>query len=418
MKHPFRFRSLSRAMRRAVPIACATLAAVVSATSAAAPDSPRADDQIETGRYLAIAANCAGCHTARPNAPYAGGTALPTGFGTFYGPNITPSKEHGIGTWSADDFWQAMHLGKAPDGSPLYPAFPYPQYTAMSRADSDALYAYLMSLPAIDTPSRPHELRFPYDQRWLLSAWRALYFKPGQATPVTTDDADVQRGHYLVEVAGHCTACHTPRNRWGATDLARSLQGAVMPDSKWYATPLSGDAAGLADWSEDDIVQVLRTGFSRHGTAAGPMGEVVSHSTQYLHDTDLRAMARYLKTLPAATPAKPPRAAPDDAAMVTGARLYEQHCASCHGAEGEGAPPHWPALAGNASVKAPLANNVVLSILKGGYSPTTAHTPQPHGMPPFHALSDSDVAALATFVRNSWGNAAGPVNPHQVTPLR
>src|SRR5690606_8720575 len=252
-------------------------------------------------------------------------------------------------------------------GSPLYPAFPYPQYTAMSRADSDALYAYLMSLPAIDTPNRPHELRFPYDQRWLLSAWRALYFKPGQATPVTTDDADVQRGHYLVEVAGHCTACHTPRNRWGATDLARSLQGAVMPDSKWYATPLSGDAAGLADWSEDDIVQVLRTGFSRHGTAAGPMGEVVSHSTQYLHDTDLRAMARYLKSLPAATPAKPPRAAPDDAAMVTGARLYEQHCASCHGAEGEGAPPHWPALAGNASVKAPLANNVVLSILKGGY---------------------------------------------------
>src|SRR5690606_1002077 len=148
-----------------------------------------------------------------------------------------------------------------------------------------------------------------------------------------------------------CTACHTPRNRWGATDLARSLQGAVMPDSKWYATPLSGDAAGLADCSEDDIVQALHTGFSRHGTAAGPLGEVVSHRNQYPHDTHLRAMASYLMTLPAFTLANPPRAAPGDAAMVTGARLYEQHCVSCHGAEGDGAPRHWPALAGNASVK-------------------------------------------------------------------
>ena len=393
-----------------------TLALALLCTSAAAA-AASADEQIETGRYLAVAANCAGCHTAAGGEPYAGGTPLSTDFGVFYGPNITPSQSHGIGAWTADDFWQALHQGVAPDGSALYPAFPYPQYTQLTRADSDALYAYLMSQPAVDQPNTPHALRFPYDQRWLLSVWRALYFKPGGLEPVDGQSTRWHRGRYLVEAAGHCAACHTPRNTWAANDLRRSFQGAIMPDSKWYATPLTNDAAGLAEWSDDDIVQLLRTGSAPQGTAGGPMAEVISDSTQHLSDDDLRAMAHYLKSLPGAASA-PQAEAPPEASMAIGRRVYEQHCASCHGASGEGAPPEWPSLVGNASVRATSANNVVLTILKGGYAPTTRANPRPHGMPPFHALTDSEVAAVATYIRNSWGNAAGPVAAHHVTPLR
>lgn len=190
-----------------------------------------------------------------------------------------------------------------------------------------------------------------------------------------------------------------------------------MMDSHWHATALTNDALGLEKWSPEDIVDLLRTGSSRHSTAAGPMAAVVSDSTQYLSDHDLGAMAAYLKSLP---PGPPPRSTtpPSEAVMATGAKLYEQHCAQCHRASGAGAPPAWPPLAGNTSVVAASPNNVVQMILKGGYAPATRGNPRPHGMPPFHALSDSDIAALATFVRNSWGNAAGPVSSHQVAPLR
>lgn len=380
---------------------------------AAAP----AEEQLETGRYLTLAANCAGCHTVPGGKPFAGGTPMRTAFGTLYGPNITPSRANGIGTWTADDFWNAMHNGKAPDGTLLYPAFPYPQYTRMTRADTDAIHAYLMSQPAADTPSRPHELRFPYDQRWLLTLWRAMYFEPGALEPDPSHDALWHRGRYLVEGAGHCAACHTPRNRWAANDLRRSLQGAAMMDSHWHATALTNDTRGLGNWSAEDIVELLRTGSSQRSTAAGPMAAVVSGSTQYLSDDDLGAMAAYLKSLPPG-PEPQPGSRPSDAVMSTGGRLYEQHCVDCHRPAGEGAPPAWPPLAGNTSVLAASPNNVVQMILKGGYAPATQSNPQPHGMPPFHALSDSDIAALASFVRNSWGNAAGAVSPHQVAPLR
>ena len=389
-----------------------------SVTPPAQPENPATTtEQLEVGRYLTLAANCAGCHTAANGQPLAGGTPLSTDFGTLYGPNITPSLEHGIGKWTADDFWNAMHHGKSPDGKSLYPAFPYPQYTRMTRADTDAIYDYLLSQPAVDTPSRPHDLRFPYTQRSLLTLWRAAYFEPGTLEPDPSQNEAWNRGRYLVEGPGHCAACHTPRNRWAANDLRRSFQGASMIDSLWYATPLTGDAGGLGNWSVEDIAQLLHTGASRHGTAAGPMAEVVTNSTQHLNPADLNAMATYLKSLPP-RPAAKPAPSPPDAIMTTGGRLYEQHCASCHSASGQGSPPAWPPLAGNTSVLAASPNNVVQIILKGGYAPTTESNPQPHSMPPYHGLSDSNIAALATFIRNSWGNKASPVSTHQVTPLR
>ncbi len=335
----------------------------------------------------------------------------------MYGPNITPSNEHGIGDWSADDFWNAMHDGKAPGGTLLYPTFPYPQYTRMTRADTDAIYKYLMSQPPAEIPNQPHDLRFPYDQRDLLRLWRAMYFNPGTLEPDPAKDDQWNRGRYLVQGPGHCAACHTPRNQWGGSNLSKDLEGGDMLGLNWYATPLTGGDRGLGNWSTDDIVELLRTGASRHGTATGPMAQVVTESTQYLNDQDLEAMAAYLKTLPLSSkPASTP--APSGRIMAVGGRLYEQQCALCHGDNGEGATPAWPPLAGNTSVLADSSANIVQIILKGGYAPVTQGNPRPHGMPPFHALNDTDVAAVVTFIRNSWGNEAGPVDAHEVTPLR
>lgn len=389
----------------------------------ATPPEPEAsnhvptEEQIQIGRYLTLAGNCIGCHTVTNGERFAGGTPILTDFGTLYGPNITPSQKHGIGSWTADDFWNALHNGKAPDGTPFYPAFPYPQYTHMTRSDTDAVYAYLMSQPAVDTPSRDHELRFPYNQRRLLTLWRAVYFEPSTLEPDPSQDQVWNRGRYLVEGLGHCTACHTPRNQWAANDLRRSFEGATMMDSNWYATPLTGDAGGLGNWSDEDIVQLLRTGISKYGTAAGPMAEVVSESTQYLSDDDLDAMAAYLKSLPPRSK-KPSVSSPSEYMMSVGSKLYEQHCVLCHQASGQGSLPAWPPLAGNTSVLTESPNNVVLMLLKGGYAPTTKDNPMPHGMPPYHALTDSEIAALATYIRNSWGNRAGAVNAHQIAPLR
>lgn len=408
---------LRHALALLLLIGASVHAAATTSSSLPAPASVTTEEQLETGRYLTLAANCAGCHTVAHGERFAGGASIPTMFGTLYGPNITPSSEHGIGKWTADDFWNAMHNGKAPDGTLLYPAFPYPQYTRMTREDTDAIYAYLMSQPAADIPDRPHELRFPYNQRSLLTLWRTMYFESGTLEPDPSRDEAWNRGRYLVEAAGHCAACHTPRNRWAANDLRRSLQGAGMMNSHWYATRLTSDPGGLGAWSPEDIVQLLRTGVSRQGTAVGPMAGIVSGSTQHLSGHDLNAMAIYLKSLPPGGETRP-STPPSEAVMSTGGRLYEQHCAACHRAAGKGSPPAWPPLAGNSSVLAESANNVVLMILKGGYAPTTQGNPRPHGMPPFHGLSDSDIAALATYVRNSWGNDAGAVSAHQVAPLR
>lgn len=387
----------------------------------AAATQPDKAAMIDQGRYLATVGNCIGCHTVQGGKPYAGGTPIPTPFGTLYGPNITPDAQAGIGQWSADDFWQALHNGKGRDGTLLYPAFPYTEYTKVSRADADALYAFLMAQPASDTPSRAHELKFPYNQRPLLAFWRALYFTPGVQTNDAGQDAMWNRGRYLVDGLAHCAACHTVRNSLGATVAAQNLGGGMIDSLGWWAPALTNHRdVGLGRWSETDIFDLLKTGVSAQGTASGPMGEIVTHSLQYLQDDDARAMARYLKTLPD-TPAVDAGdgAAPDGATMQIGAKLYTQYCAQCHQSKGEGAPPAWPALAGNISVTAPSPRNAILMVLEGGFAPATAANPQPHGMPPFsQVLNDNDVAALVSYIRNSWGNNAGNVTPLSVKRAR
>ena len=375
--------------------------------------------RIERGQYLARIGNCAFCHTARGGAEYAGGRAIATPFGAVLSSNITPDPVYGIGRWTADDFWRALHHGVSADGHPLYPAFPYTSYTGVSRTDADALFAYLQSVPVATTPNQPHALRWPYSSELALRVWRALYFKP--AAPVvnapTVEASAAERGAYLVEGLGHCMECHGARNALGAR--SNRPGGNALPGSRWFAPSLS-DAAGasVAAWSQDEVVAFLKTGVTAHAHASGPMAEVVQHGTQYLNDADARAMAAHLRALPQ-TAVAPATAVDSNAVPAAGAALYEKHCAECHGRQGEGLAGAYPALAGNRAVLQGQTNNLILTVLQGGFAASTAGNPRPYGMPPFKlALGDADIAALLTYVRGSWGNQASAVVEFDINKLR
>jgi mono/diheme cytochrome c family protein len=379
--------------------------------SRAAAAAPADDATISRGAYLARAGNCLGCHTARGGADYAGGRGIATPFGTVYAPNLTPDPETGLGAWSAAEFWRALHHGRSRDGRLLYPAFPYPSFTHVTREDADALFAFLQRLPPVHRPNRTHELRFPYGLQASLAVWRALYFRPGGLEPRPDRPAAWNRGRYLVSGLGHCIACHGERNALGATPSGLELGGGLIPMQGWYAPSLAAAAdAGGAAPSADELVALLKHGVSPRGTAMGPMAEVVSRSTQHLSDADLRAIAGFLATLPADT-ARAPAAEPADREMAAlGARVYRDRCAGCHGERGEGAAGLYPPLAGNRTATLPSPNNVIQAIVHGGFAPSTAGNPRPFGMPPFGtSLSEVEIAAVATHVRQSWGHSASAV---------
>jgi mono/diheme cytochrome c family protein len=387
----------------------------------------------ERGAYLARAGNCMGCHTARGGAAYAGGRAIETPFGSVFTSNLTPEKKTGIGDWSSSDFWRALHNGRSRDGHLLYPAFPYPNYTQVTRQDSDTLFAYLQTVPPIDQPNRTHALQFPFQSQLALAFWRALFFRPGQFEARAGQSLEWNRGAYLVGGLGHCNACHSARNALGAPGGV-DLAGGLIPVQNWYAPSLvSANEAGVGQWELGDTVSLLKTGISQHASVSGPMAEVVQGGAQYLSEADLTAMAVYLKELPAhsgsgqgrpdpavmatAAPARPGNVTGNDA--VNAAQLYRQHCAQCHGDDGKGVPNAYPALAGNRAVVMPQMVNLVQIVLNGGYAPATAGNPRPFGMPPFVlVLGDSEIAAVLTHIRSSWGNQAGPVSALEVNRIR
>lgn len=378
---------------------------------------------VERGRYLALAGNCASCHTERGGAPFAGGHGIPTPFGTVFAGNLTPDEATGLGRWSADHFWRAMRNGRSRDGRLLYPAFPYAHYTLLTREDSDALYAWLRSLPPVVQENKPHELRFPVNTQAALAVWRALFFSPERFEPDPSRDAAWNRGAYLVRGLGHCAACHAERNVLGAPTGRFEFGGGLMPVQNWYAPSLSqADEASVADWPVEDIVALLRDGVSPRGSVLGPMAEVVFRSTQHLSEPDLAAMAAYLRSLPqrpAQEPAPAQSTAAASPARALGQRLYEQHCVHCHGEQGEGVPGAWPALAGNRTVTMASPANLVRILRHGGYLPATAGNPRPHGMPPFgHVFNDEEMAAVATYLRSAWGHQAAPVSALEVFRYR
>ncbi|MEO8855781.1 MAG: cytochrome c [Burkholderiaceae bacterium] len=365
------------------------------------------------GEYLARAGNCMLCHTARGGKPYAGGRAIGTPFGTVFSSNLTPDVASGLGAWSAAQFWRALHHGRSRDGRLLAPVFPYTSYAQVTREDSDALFAFLRNQSAVAQTNKPHALRWPYGTQWALAVWRALFFRPEVFTPEPSRDAAWNRGAYLVRGLGHCDACHSPRNLLGAEDSSLDLAGGAIPMQNWYAPSLlRADQAGVADWDEQQVVHLLKTGIAARGSVSGPMAEVVLHSTQYLSQQDLLAIATYLKELPA-TPSisgVPPQAQSSNPGSMLGAGIYKDRCAQCHGEQGQGVLGAYPALAGNRAVVLATPVNLIQIVLRGGYAPATAGNPRPFGMPPYQVmLSSGEVAAVLTHIRSAWGNQAGPV---------
>lgn len=361
-------------------------------------------------------------HSAPGGAAYAGGRGIATPFGTVYAGNLTPDARTGLGRWSPEDFWRALHHGLGRDGRRLVPAFPYTAYTLVSRADSLALWAYLRSLPPVAQANPPHALRFPFNTAPALAAWRVLYFSPGEYQPELAQAADWNRGAYLVRGLGHCAACHGARDPLGGLRDALLPGGGQLPGAGWYAPSLlSPHEAGVADWPLARITELLGTGHTAGASTLGPMAEVVLHSTQYLSAADLHAMAVYLQTLPgraqASTAAPAPAALAEATQLAQGVQLYRQQCAACHGPQGQGAAGAYAALAGNRAVMLANPVNLVRLLLQGGFAPATAGHPRPYGMPPMLA-DDAELAAVRSHLRQAWGHQASAVSAQDVRRVR
>jgi len=379
-------------------------------------------DAMSRGRALVTLGNCEGCHTVRGGQPFAGGRSIPTPFGTFYSPNITQDLQHGIGRWGADDFWSALHNGYAPGRKLLYPTFPYTNFTRISRADSDAMFAYLKTIAAVPAANRDHQLKFPFNQRWLLAIWRGLFFTPGVYEPDTRHNAEWNRGAYLVQGVAHCSACHESRNALGAVRSKDNPSGGLV--LSWYAPTLSNSKeAGVQNWSERDIVTLLRAGVvtgEHQAYTFGPMAEVVYESLQHTDEADLQAIAVYLKSLPeVAQKTERTRVGLAPAAipivMSAGQQVYKDNCARCHGDDGRPESNVAPALANSRIVNMNPSIDAVRMVLYGGYAPGTKLNPRPFGMPPFYpTLSTEQIASVLTHIRGSWGNGSPPILPDDV----
>src|SRR5665213_911264 len=372
---------------------------------------------IERGRNLVDAGDCEACHTDDGGKPFAGGRAVPTPFGIIYSTNITPDRSTGIGTWSADDVYNALHRGIDRQGHHLYPAFPYPWSTKVTRADSDALKAYLDTLAPVNQPSRANELPWPLSLRIDMAVWNSLFFHEGTYATNPQKSEEWNQGAYLVEGLGHCGACHSPKNLAGAPERRHALTGGYGED--WYAVSLANtQREGLGAWSVQDIVDFLKTGANPHATAFGPMAEVVHDSTSRLSDAQLKAMAVYLKDSPAgAAQAQPSK--PDQDVATRGAGVYRDQCAGCHMMQGEGLANVFPPLKGNEIVQAHDPETLLHLVLTGEKSAVTHARPSGFALPAFDwKLRDDDIADLASYLRSAWGNEAAPVAASTVADIR
>lgn len=374
-----------------------------------------ADDAVARGRYLSVLGDCAGCHTGMHGAAFTGGLPFDTPFGTIYSTNITPDKVTGIGIWSADDFYRALHDGIAPGGTHLYPALPYLYFNRITRRDSDDLFAYLRTLRPVHRVSTPNRLAFPFNLRFGLAIWNALYFdKTPPAVPANASAA-WKRGEYLVNGLGHCGACHTPKTALFGDIKGRALTGGTV--THWFAANLTGSTVdGLGTWRHDDVVQFLATGHNRYAIAAGSMQEKVTSSTSHMRDADRSAIATYLKSLPPAESQDVRMASPQQRAA--GQAVFVAHCKACHQPDQADPSPDYPQLAGDTLVLGRDPATVVRIILEGASAPVTPNAPNGYSMPSFATLSDDQIADVATYIRESWGNRATPVAARDVMALR
>ncbi|WP_426690032.1 c-type cytochrome [Rhodanobacter ginsengiterrae] len=405
-----------------LPLALLVLASLAGATGLAASasdtarTSPGPQASVEHGRYLVRAGDCMACHTADGGAAFAGGRAVPTPFGVIYSTNITPDRSTGVGGWSGDDFYRAMHEGIARDGHHLYPAFPYPWFTRISRDDVRDIKAYLDTREPVHQVNRPNKLPWPFSMRGLMAAWNGLYLDKGSYQIDPLKSAQWNRGAYLVQGVGHCSACHGDKNLAGAVDKQHPLDGGYAENQ--FAPALTGGTRdGLGAWSEQDIVDYLGKGYNTRTAAAGPMSEVVQQSTQYLSEPDRRAIAVYLKSFNK-TDSKDVAAADKDA-LQAGSAVYTDNCEACHLRGGKGEAQAFPPLKDSSAVQAEQPDTLIAVILEGGQLPATKHDQTGLAMPAFRErLSDVDVANVATYIRNAWGNRGSGVSESRVRSLR
>jgi mono/diheme cytochrome c family protein/uncharacterized membrane protein YphA (DoxX/SURF4 family) len=407
---------MSRVGTRVVRIAA--LVATMLAPCVVRAVDLQAYDLVERGRYLATAADCAACHTKPGGAPFAGGVALETPFGTLVGPNITPDPDAGTGAWSDDEFVAALKDGRGRGGVRLYPAMPYPAYTKMTREDALAIRAYLRTIEPAPDKIDANQLPFPFNIRSDMAVWNALNFKPGRLESDSSQSAEWNRGRYLVDALGHCGTCHTPKTALGADRDSAYLQGATLQG--WFAPNITADdRKGIGRWSIDEVVNYLKTGANRDAIASGGMGEEVVHSSSHMTDEDLKAIATYLLSLKAASQDKPQPLAAADAGMVAGQAIYKDNCAGCHTDAGTGVSHLFPRLAGSHAVQSDDPTTLIRTVLLGSPGAATAAAPTGPAMPSFAwRLNDAQVASVLTYIRNTWGNAATAVSPIQVATVK
>jgi mono/diheme cytochrome c family protein len=381
---------------------------------------------LERGAYLARAADCMVCHTTQGGKEYAGGLGFKLPFGTLYSTNITPDKDTGIGNYSDQDFLNALHRGTRRDGARLYPAMPFTSYTYITDADALAIKAYLFSLAPVRAVPPANTLAFPFNQRWAMAFWSALFNPDTRFEPDTSKSPEWNRGAYLAEALAHCGECHTPRNLAFALNNRKKFGGALT--AGWRAFNISSDkATGLGAWSDDDIFSYLSTGHAAgHGTASGPMGEAVDQSFSQLAPEDIRAMVAYLRSVPAiasadlpATLAPPAPASHKDGGGTPeprGKMVFQGACVSCHGWTGESSLSSFATLTGAWAVNDPSATNVAQIVISG----TRRHTPPDAvSMPAFgNAYSDVEIAAVANYVTARFGSKPSRITAQDVAELR
>lgn len=388
-------------------------------TGAADEARPADDRMLERGKYLAQAGDCMACHTAKGGPLYAGGVPVETPFGTIYGTNITPDKQHGIGNWTSADFYRALHDGLGAE-HPLYPAMPYTTYRGMTREDSDALYAYLRSVPPLAVPNKPLEVPFPFNMRFLMRGWNLLFLRD-ELPDVSRGESDQWlRGRYLTNALGHCTECHSPRGVFGQLDLSASFEGGELgPLNSPDITP---EGLALRGWSPDSLSRFLALGLSPLGSAYGDMYEAFHYSTRHLAEGDNRAMVAYLlgddPPEPQALPEAPPEQEASEAGLTTGRSIYMAVCAGCHAANGQGKPGDTVGLKGNSTVRNADAHNLIHVILHGLEARSFPEGDR-QAMPGFAGeLDDEQVARLANHLRARWGGQKADVQPGEVGALR
>jgi mono/diheme cytochrome c family protein len=434
--------SLAQASDKVKLALSALLFAFSFSTSLRAAD----DTLVQKGRYVATAGDCISCHTRPGGQPFAGGLPFTTPFGTVFSANITQDKAHGIGGWTEEQFARALRRGVAANGDHLFPVFPYTAYTQVTGEDLHALYAYIETITGVAYAPPKNAMRFPFGYRQLLAFWNKLFLNDARFAPNRSQSAQWNRGAYLVNALGHCGACHTRRNLMGGEQENLAFTGGVYRDTiedsvhelqvarldhvvrAWSSSNLTPSPRGIGAWSQEDIVAYLKTGHNSRAGAFGPMSLVVLNSTSHLSDPDLRAIAVYLKGLK--PNAQEIRNAVTPAQMLQGEIVFTARCGDCHQATGLGVPRTpdsdptkvAPPLVGSSVVQAEDPATLINVILYGAHESNTDSRSWPK-MPGFEldfglGMDDDAIAMLADYVRNSWGNQGGAVDPSDVEKQR